>query len=68
MNPVIIGNATLYLGDALELRESFGNVDALIGDPPYGQADPRLLELGLNCSWHSKKRLFGASVNGYKWK
>src|SRR3990167_265465 len=37
-NPVIIGDATLYLGRALDMRESFGGVDALIGDPPYGQA------------------------------
>ena len=37
-NPVIIGNATLWLGRALDLRAEFGEVNALIGDPPYGQA------------------------------
>lgn len=34
---VIIGNATLYRGDARELRDEFPPVDAVIGDPPYGQ-------------------------------
>lgn len=36
--PVIIGNATLYLGDCLEVMEGLpdGSVDAVICDPPYG--------------------------------
>jgi site-specific DNA-methyltransferase (adenine-specific)/modification methylase len=34
--PVIIGNATLYLGDALELREIIPKDAAIIADPPYG--------------------------------
>jgi site-specific DNA-methyltransferase (adenine-specific) len=33
----VIGDATLYLGDADELRESLPKTAALIGDPPYGQ-------------------------------
>lgn len=35
---VIIGNATLYRGDCIELLKagSFDNIDALISDPPYG--------------------------------
>ncbi len=36
MSPVIIGNATLYLGDALEILPTLGKVDAVITDPPYG--------------------------------
>lgn len=37
MNPVIIGNATLYLGDCLELLPSIRKqVDAVVSDPPYG--------------------------------
>lgn len=41
MNPwkykKVIGDATLYLGRALDVRHQFPRVDALIGDPPYGQ-------------------------------
>jgi site-specific DNA-methyltransferase (adenine-specific) len=33
--PVIIGNATLYQGDALEILPAIGNIDAVITDPPY---------------------------------
>jgi site-specific DNA-methyltransferase (adenine-specific) len=37
-DPVIIGNATLYLGDCLEVMAGLpeGSVDAVICDPPYG--------------------------------
>ena len=31
-----IGDATLYLGDCLEILPTLGNVDALIWDPPWG--------------------------------
>ena len=37
MNPVVIGNATLYLADARDIRASLPKTAALIGDPPYGQ-------------------------------
>lgn len=33
-----IGDATLYLGDALEVLPTLGAVDAIVSDPPYGQA------------------------------
>lgn len=36
--PVIIGNATLYLGDCLEILPTLPKVDAVITDPPYGIA------------------------------
>ena len=36
MSPVIIGDATLYLGDCMDVLPTLGNVDALITDPPYG--------------------------------
>lgn len=38
MKTITIGNATLYLGDCLELLQqgAFDNADALITDPPYG--------------------------------
>lgn len=31
-----IGDATLYLGDCLEIMPTLGKVDAVIADPPYG--------------------------------
>jgi DNA modification methylase len=36
VNPVVIGNATLYLGDCLEILPTLPKVDAVITDPPYG--------------------------------
>lgn len=35
-SPVVIGDATLYLGDALEILPTLTKVDAVITDPPYG--------------------------------
>lgn len=36
MKPVVIGDATLYLGDCLEIVPTLPKVDAVITDPPYG--------------------------------
>lgn len=33
---VVIGNATLYQGDCMEVLPTLGKVDAVITDPPYG--------------------------------
>ena len=33
---VQIGDATLYLGDCLEILPTLGKVDAVVTDPPYG--------------------------------
>ena len=33
---VEIGNATLYLGDCMEVLPTLDKVDAVITDPPYG--------------------------------
>ena len=33
---VVIGDATLYLGDCMEVLPTLGKVDAVITDPPYG--------------------------------
>lgn len=35
-NPVVIGNATLYLGDCMDILPTLPKVDAVITDPPYG--------------------------------
>jgi site-specific DNA-methyltransferase (adenine-specific) len=34
--PVIIGNATLYLGDCRNILPTLGKVDDVVTDPPYG--------------------------------
>ena len=34
--PVVIGGATLYLGDCRDVLPTLGKVDAVITDPPYG--------------------------------
>lgn len=36
MKPVIIGDATLYQGDCMDILPTLGKVDAVITDPPYG--------------------------------
>lgn len=33
---VVIGNATLYLGDCMDVLPTLGRVDAVITDPPFG--------------------------------
>lgn len=37
--PVVIGNARLYLGDCMEILPTLEKVDAVITDPPYGLGD-----------------------------
>ena len=36
MRKEVIGNATLYLGDCLEILPTLQKVDAVVTDPPYG--------------------------------
>jgi site-specific DNA-methyltransferase (adenine-specific) len=36
-NPVIIGNATLYCGDCLEILPTLKDIDAVVSDPPYAE-------------------------------
>jgi DNA modification methylase len=36
VEPVIIGGATLYLGDCRDILPGLGKVDAVVTDPPYG--------------------------------
>lgn len=35
-NPVIIGDATLFCADCMDILPTLGRVDAVITDPPYG--------------------------------
>jgi DNA modification methylase len=35
VEPVIIGNATLYQGDCMDILPTLGKVDAVVTDPPY---------------------------------
>ena len=35
MTPVVIGNATLYCGDCLDILPTLPKVDAVVTDPPY---------------------------------
>ena len=32
----IIGDATIYHGDCMEVLESLENIDSCVADPPYG--------------------------------
>ena len=36
MHKEIIGNATLYCGDCMDIMPTLGKVDAVVTDPPYG--------------------------------
>ena len=38
---VIIGDATLYLGDCLQILPTLDKVDAVVTDPPYGIGEAR---------------------------
>jgi DNA modification methylase len=43
---VQIGDATLILGDCLEVMETLGKVDAVVTDPPYGISDSPIMGQG----------------------
>jgi len=53
--PVIIGDATLYLGDCRDVLPTLGKVDAVVTDPPYGLGD-KLDGSGSNSEW---SKLYG---------
>lgn len=55
--PVRIGDATLYLGDCLEILPTLGAVDAVVTDPPYGIAHP--------CDFKARGRANLAECNDY---
>lgn len=39
MEPVIIGDATLFCADCMEVLPTLAGIDAVISDPPYGLGD-----------------------------
>jgi len=49
-NPVIIGNAQLWLGDCRDILPTLPKVDAVVTDPPYGLGD-KLDGAGGNSEW-----------------
>lgn len=51
--PVIIGNATLYCGDCLEILPTLKGIDAVVSDPPYG--------IGFQCGGRNAHGNFPAS-------
>jgi site-specific DNA-methyltransferase (adenine-specific) len=52
MNPVIIGDATLYLGDCLEILPTLAAVDSVISDPPF-EAEAHTLQRRVKRGPHS---------------
>lgn len=57
MKPVIIGDATLYLGSCEDVLPVLGEVDAVITDPPYGLGDR--MKGG---TWASKEEFKGMPI------
>jgi DNA modification methylase len=51
MSPERIGDATLYLGDCLEILPTLGPVDAVVTDPPYGVSH-EASSPGGEATWH----------------
>ncbi len=53
MTPVVIGDATLYLGDCMEILPTLPRVDAVVTDPPYG-IDYQSTLVNLGATKHEK--------------
>lgn len=51
-----IGDATLYLGDCLEILQNLSGIDACVTDPPYGIKRDRGMGGGGFCGKTGKKR------------
>ena len=63
IEPVTIGNATLYCGDCLEILPTLGKVDAVVTDPPYGMKWNGKVTRGKNGTGKAgKTRHYGATI------
>jgi site-specific DNA-methyltransferase (adenine-specific) len=61
MKKVQIGDATLYLGDCMDILPTLGKVDACITDPPYGLGMQSRKDGGGVCSAKSGAKLYERS-------
>jgi site-specific DNA-methyltransferase (adenine-specific) len=60
-----IGDATLYLGDCLEILPTLGPVDAVVTDPPYGMNWDGKVTRGKNGTGKAgATRHYGATIQG----
>jgi DNA modification methylase len=65
-----LGDATLYLGDCLEILPTLGRVDAVVADPPYGMAWDGKVTPGPNTNtrWRGpsdgRSRHYGQMIRG----
>lgn len=60
MNPVVIGNAKLYLGDCREILPTLPKVDAVITDPPYAERTHKMAKTNRGKGHGTKLVTFGA--------
>src|SRR5690348_14639124 len=51
MEPIVIGNAILYLGDCREVLPTLPKVDAVITDPPFNAGKEFANDRMINSEW-----------------
>jgi len=61
----VIGGATLYLGDCLEILPTLGNVDAVITSPPYNTLAPNAKPSGLHAERKTGVNVWMDKQGGY---
>ena len=60
-----IGNATLYLGDCLEILPTLDKVDAVVTSPPYNTLNPSAKPSGLHAERKTDRNLWMEKQGGY---